>query len=41
MHVLLQPLSLNPLKQMEKVNEVDYSANFDNFYSKMDDFDSS
>ena len=39
MHVLLQPLSLNPLKQMAKVNEVDYSADFDNFYSKMDDFD--
>ena len=39
MPVLPQSLSLNPLKDMAKVNKVDYSADFDNVYSKMDDFD--
>ena len=39
MPVLPQPLSLNPLKDMAKVDEVNYLADFDNFYSKMDDFD--
>ena len=38
MLVLLQPLSLNPLKDMAKVDEVDYLTDFDNLYSKMDDF---
>ena len=37
--VFPQPLSLNPLKDMAKVDEVDYSADFDNLYSKIDDFD--
>ena len=40
MPVLPQPLSLNPLKDMAKVDQVDYLADFDNLYSKMDDFDS-
>ena len=39
MPVLPQPLSLNSLKDMTKVDKVDYSADLDNFYSKMDDFD--
>ena len=39
MPVLPQPLKLNPLKDIAKVDEVDYSADFDNLYSKMDDFD--
>ena len=37
--VLLQPLSLNLLKDMAKVGKVDYPADFDKLYSKMDDFD--
>ena len=32
MPVLPQPLSLNPLKDMAKVDEVDYSADFGNLY---------
>ena len=39
MPVLPQPLSLNPLKDMAKADKVDYSTDFDNLYSKMDDFD--
>ena len=39
MPILPQPLSLNPLKDMAKVDKVDYSADFDNLFSKMDDFD--
>ena len=39
MLVLPQPLSLNPLKDAAKVDEVDYSADFDNLYLRMNDFD--
>ena len=39
MSVLPQSLNLNPLKDMAKVDDVDYSADFDNLYSKMDGFD--
>ena len=39
MPVWPQPLSLNPLKNMAKVDEVDYLADFDTLYSKMDNFD--
>ena len=39
MSVLPQPLSLNPSKDMVKVGQVDYLANVDNLYSKMDNFD--
>ena len=39
MSVLPQSLNLNPLKEMAKVDDVDYSADFDNLYSKMDGFD--
>ena len=37
--VLSQPLSLNPLNDMAKVDQVNYSTNFDNLYLRMDDFD--
>ena len=37
--VLSLPLSLNPLNDMAKVDEVNYSTNFDNLYLRMDDFD--
>ena len=40
MSVLPQPLALNPLKDMPKVNGVDYTANFDNLYSKINDLKS-
>ena len=32
MPVLPQPLSPNPLKDMTKVDKVNYSADFDNLY---------
>ena len=38
MPILPQPLALNPLKDMPKVEEVDYTADFDNLYLKVDDF---
>ena len=31
-------MSLHPLKDMVKVDEVNYPADFDNLYSKMDNF---
>ena len=37
--VLLQPLALNPLEDMPKVDEVHYSADFDNLNAKKDDFE--
>ena len=37
--VLPQSLALNPLKDMPKVDEVHYSADFDNLYLKKDDFE--
>ena len=37
--VFPQPQSLNPLKDMAKADEVDYSADFDNLYSKIDNSD--
>ena len=39
MPILPQPLSLNLLKDMAEVDEVDFSADFDNLYSKKNDFD--
>ena len=36
MPVTPQPLALNPVKDMAQVDEIDYSANFDNLYSRMD-----
>ena len=39
MPVTPQPFALNPLKDMVQVDEIDYSADFDNLYSRMDDFD--
>ena len=39
MAILPQPLALNPLKDMPKVDEVDYTADFDNLYSKINDFE--
>ena len=38
MSVTPQPLGLNPLKDMAQVDEIDYSADFDNLYSRIDDF---
>ena len=35
--VVLNPL--NPLKDMTQVDEINYKADFDNLYSRMDDFD--
>ena len=39
MPVTPQALTLNPLKDAEKVDEIDYYADFDNLFFKMDDFD--
>ena len=38
MTITPQPLALNPLKDMTQVDEIDYMADFDNLYSRMDDF---
>ena len=37
--IMLQPLTLNPLKDLAQVNEIDYTADFDNLYSRMDGLD--
>ena len=34
-----QLLALNPLKDAAQVDEIDYTADFDNLFSRMDDFD--
>ena len=39
MPVLSQPLSLNPLRDIAKVDEVDYLADFDKLCLKMNEFD--
>ena len=39
MLVAPQLLTLNPLKHKAQVDEIDYSADFDNLYSIMGDFD--
>lgn len=39
MPVLPQPLAVNPLKDMSKVDEVNYAADFDNLYSKINTFE--
>lgn len=36
--ILPQPLLLNPLKDSVKVKAVDYSADFQNLYSRVDNF---
>ena len=38
MLALPQPLLLNPLKDSVKVEAMDYSSDFRNFYSRLDDF---
>ena len=38
MTIMSQPLTLNPLKDMAQVDEIDYTADFDNLCSRMDDF---
>ena len=38
MPVTPQPFALNPLKDMMQVDKVDYSADLDNLYSRIDDF---
>ena len=37
--ITLQPLTLNPLKDLAQVNEIDYTADFDNLYLTMDGLD--
>ena len=39
MPVTSQALTLNPPEDAAKIDEIDYSADFDNLFSKMDDFD--
>ena len=39
MPITLQPFTLNPLKDKAQVDEIDYTADFDNLYSRMDEFD--
>ena len=39
MAITPQPLALNPLKNMMQVDQIDFTADFDNLYSRMDDFD--
>ena len=39
MLLMPQPLTLNPWKDMVEIDEVDYLADFDNLYLRMDDFD--
>ena len=39
MPITSQPLTLNPLKYMAQVDEINYTADFDNLCSRMDDFD--
>ena len=34
-----QHLTLNHLKYMVQLNKIDYTTDFDNLYSRMDDFD--
>ena len=34
-----QLLTLNHLKYMVQLNKIDYTTDFDNLYSRMDDFD--
>ena len=37
--ITLQPLTLNPLKDLAQVNEIDYTVDFDNLYATMDGLD--
>ena len=39
MPIMPQSFALNPLKDMTQVDEIDYTADFYNLYSRMDDFD--
>ena len=38
MPITRQPLTLNPLKDTVQVNEIDCTADLDNLYSRMDDY---
>ena len=38
MPITPQLLALNPLEDAEQVNEIDYTVDFDNLFSRMDDF---
>ena len=38
MPITPQPLALNPLKDAAQIGEIDYTADFDNLFSRMDDF---
>ena len=37
--ITLQPLTLNSLKDLAQVNEIDYTVDFDNLYATMDGLD--
>ena len=39
MPITPQALTWNPLKDAAKIDEIGYTADFDNLFSKMDDFD--
>ena len=39
MPIMPQLLVVNSLKDMTQVDEIDHTADFDNLYSRMDDFD--
>ena len=39
MPVTSQALTLNPPEDAAKIDEIDYSADFDNLFSMMDEFD--
>ena len=39
MSITPQSLALKPLKDIMQVDKIDYTADFDNLYSRMDDFD--
>ena len=38
MPITPQPLALNPLKDAAQIGEIDYTADFENLFSRMDDF---
>ena len=38
MPITPQPLALNPLKDAAQVDEINYTADFDNSFPRMDDF---
>ena len=39
MPITPQPLAVNPLKDAAEVDEINYTADFENLFSRMDHFD--